>query len=275
MGGVVERRTLADPSLEEARGIVIHTYLRLALAVPGTFADRRQNATVVRGPEGLGFCNFAIGLNFDDDAGPGLDALVAEARSKRAFNIFAMTGDRPTDLRQELEARGLAVRQWLVTMHCAGTESVTAIPTVQAVQASVRREVADFMVRQFFHQASEAVQGTLAQATAGSDLELRYIEDRSGIAAAYMLAPGRTGFGLYNLCVRSDRRGQGLGASLAQQVAGQLAAKGMRTYLQCEESLVSWYEPLGFKPLGEVVALAFAGTKQDDILLHRSRSTDR
>ena len=238
MGGDVERRTLADPNLEEARSIVVYTYLRLAMAVPGTFADRRPNATVVRGPDGLGFCNFAIGLNFDGDAGLGLDALVAEARSKRVFNIFAMTGDRPTNLRQELEARGLVVRQWLVTMHCGGTEYLDAIPTAQALQRSVRREVADFMVRQFFHQASEAVQGTLAGATADSDLELHYLEDRSGIVAAYMLAPGRTGFGLYNLCVRSDRRGQGVGASLAQQVAGQLAATGMRTYLQCEESLV-------------------------------------
>lgn len=271
----MEHRTLADPDLDEARSIVVDTYLQLAMAVPGTFADRRPNATVVRGPDGLGFCNFAIRLNFEGDARPGLDALVADARSKRAFNIFAMTGDRPADLRQELEARGLVVRQWLVTMHCAGTGPSEAIPTVQAVQRSVRHQVADFMVRQFFRRASEAVQGTLAQATADSDLELHYLEDRSGIVAAYMLAPGRTGTGLYNLCVRSDSRGQGLGASLAQWAGGQLAAKGMRTYLQCEESLVNWYEPLGFKPIGEVVALAFAGTKQDDILLLRSRITDR
>ena len=271
----MERRPLADPTLEEARSIVIGTYLQLALAVSGTFADRRPSATVVRGPEGLGFCNFAIGLNFAGDVRPGLDALVAEARSKRAFNIFAMAGDKPSDLRQELEARGLVVRQRLVTMHCAGTDAPDAIPTVQAVQGSARHEVAAFMVHQFFHHASEAVQGTLAEATADSDLELHYLEDRSGIVAAYMLAPGRTGIGLYNLCVRSDRRGEGVGASLAQQVAGQLAAQGMRTYLQCEESLVSWYEPLGFKPFGEVVALAIAGTRQDDILPVRSRKPDR
>jgi predicted N-acetyltransferase YhbS len=64
--------------------------------------------------------------------------------------------------------------------------------------------------------------------------------------------------GLYNLAVRPDVRSRGLGAALVRAVQGLAVQAGVPLVLQSALNLQTWYEGLGFRPVGQVLAMVYS-----------------
>jgi hypothetical protein len=125
-----------------------------------------------------------------------------------------------------------------------------------APTAMDRQRVADFMMWQFFHTQSANVRERIAQATVRCpDLQLYELERpdiRERPVGAVMLHRTSGVLGLYNLCVSVPYRSRGLGSSIVLAVELLSMQESVILELQCDPSLIDWYQALGLEQVGAV-----------------------
>jgi ribosomal protein S18 acetylase RimI-like enzyme len=114
--------------------------------------------------------------------------------------------------------------------------------------------IARFMVEQFFSRMAGESRDRIQRATARSATQLYSLGPERRPDAAVMLVPLDGSLGLYNLCVRRELRGKGIGREVVSSVRAIAAASGAPVVLQCEPGLAPWYEDQGFEAVGEVEA---------------------
>lgn len=134
-------------------------------------------------------------------------------------------------------------------------------PSVLELPLEDARRVAEFMVEQFFWTAPPNVRSRvteMAECMTQDPRQTTYaIHGDSGIEGAVSVFYSESAAGLYNVCVRPESRGRGLGTALVGHACHMAAFRSEKVVLQCSEFLAGWYRALGFREVGESVALAF------------------
>ena len=125
---------------------------------------------------------------------------------------------------------------------------------------SARYDHTKFLASQFFSTASSSFCDGISTMTALAEkCELIRLTGKNGVTAGAMLFQTGAILGLYNITVAPESRSQGLGGNLVRSLVGVAASRRCTATLQCNESLVPWYERLGFRKYGAVVMMRNSG----------------
>ena len=256
MGGHVERGPVAVHELRMAvRANTIATYLGLVEPVSGTVVTKPMGFTLVRGPGPFSFCNFAAGFDVEEsDCAAAIDVLAQNCSDCPGLHVFTMTGDRPENLQERLESAGFELRLRLVSMVWRPQDADKGADLAEVVDPADRRHVADFMAGQFFWRLPEDARAAISAATAASRHSLQSIGPAADPEVCVMLVPQPRTLGLYNLCVKPELRGKGLGGGAVRTIQHGAALSGRAVTLQCDGLLAPWYERFGFEEAGTVCA---------------------
>lgn len=262
----MEHRLIADrETVQTVRAVTVATYLGLVEPINGAVISKPAGFTLVRGPGAFSFCNFAA--EFDaENSKDAVAALIEQSGECAGFYVFVMTGDKPEDLSETLLAEGFELRQELTSMVWEPVECQAGPSLDRVTDQNDRSFVTKFMCEQFFARLPIEAREAIAAATAASRNQIFKIGESETPQAAVMLVPGSGSIGLYNLCVRPGLRGQGIGKSVVESIKSGAAQNGIKVVLQCDRSLVPWYQGLGFQTVGSVRAYTFSGTYSGDIL---------
>ena len=121
---------------------------------------------------------------------------------------------------------------------------------------SARYDHTMFLASQFFSSSSASFsQGIATMTTQAQSCELLRLSGKNGPIAGAMVNQTENVLGLYNITVSPENRHNGLGSNLVRTLVAIAASRLCTATLQCNESLVPWYERLGFRKYGEVVMM--------------------
>ena len=240
--------------IQRARSIVASTFIDMALEVPDSEVSKSGGYTLVSGPPGLSICNFAIQFNLGGDAREVVAQMEGRSRSRPTFNVFSVTGDSPPDLENRWIERGFQVKQNLTTLMADRVLDGEVGELIVAGSQEQRLRIGEFMVSQFFLRTSEPQRQTIALALAASKHSLLFAEDQYGLLCAAMMVNEEPGIALYNLCVREDRRSDGIGAGIVRLFSQEALSAGKPLFLQAGAPLETWYLSLGMSAIGTVRA---------------------
>jgi GNAT superfamily N-acetyltransferase len=260
----MEHNLLADFSVA-ARDNVLHTYLDLAKGLPGNNIYRTDHFQRVEGTWPLSFCGYAADFTSHLDARALARILDRESQGPSGLWVFTMPGDQPEDLESELVARGFGLRQSLSQMG-QRSRGEWMNDLFEAQSADDRLMVARFMAEQFFPFSSEEAKLLIARGTALSLATLLFTGSLSSPTGAMMLSRSPMALGLYNLCVRPDHRGEGLGSSLVRASIAIADKYDLPLTLQCHISLCRWYGSQGFRLTGDFKAFYKGFGNKADII---------
>jgi ribosomal protein S18 acetylase RimI-like enzyme len=116
-----------------------------------------------------------------------------------------------------------------------------------------RFDLTYFLARQFFFEMDDSFSTMIAGLTAKSS-RCELIQFRRGVvleAGAMVSQVGDT-LGFYNIAVSPERRHRGVGGTVLSHLIGLAGARECYAVLQCGDTLVEWYERLGFRRYGTV-----------------------
>lgn len=248
-----------------ARENVLHTYLDLARALPGTTVVNRPGYQRIEGNWPLSFCHFAGDFHSSRDPMDIARELRAESRHGDGLWVFLLPGDEPAGLSAAFLESGFAMRQCLCQMGTLASGSMD-LELREASDPDERIEIGQFMAGQFFPYAGDGSRQLVARSTAASLARLLYTGDLKNPEAAMMISRSPGTAGLYNLCVAPELRGLGLGSRLVRAASGLAHRTGVPLTLQCHGTLRKWYEKLGFEFAGTFHAFFSSGSPKTDII---------
>lgn len=165
-------------------------------------------------------------------------------------NIYCLsTDERSAEL---LQRNGFTIGFSMINM--------TAKPLVEAemfgsAENPDRREVAEFMVRQFFQRRDAGYQSVFCDALAGAvGLPIVCAEERRKLVGAALLSPQVLDepVGVFNFCVDARYQRKGLGTRLLSKVRAHSLESPV--CVQCAQNMVSWYGERAFSPTETVYA---------------------
>ena len=219
-----------------AREIVASTFVSMALQVPGTQFEEREQFWMVSGTSSLSICNFAIKFDLSEEPEQVVEGMVRRSKSMPAFSVFSATGDKPENSERLWVENGFQVRQILTTFVSESALDGERTELAVCETKEDRLRIADFMVEQFFLRVSDPQKQAIALALASSPHGLHFSEDGFGVASAAMRVETAKGAALYNLCVRSDRRSQGEGSKIVREFSTWCADPVSYTHLRAHET---------------------------------------
>ena len=238
-----------------ARANLFETYIELAAAAKGTVVERNRPFTWVKGDSAVSFCNFCALFDAEESEVEAIAAeLLAYGEKNSSFWVFATDFCRPANLKSALSLAGFQTRQTLKLMIWQGGSKAGHDPAIEAAATIERLSVTKFMTDIFFSRSSASAKATVMESTTFSPHRVFAWNDRSGIVAAVMTSSTDGVLGLYNLCVRSDRRSRGLGRNAVDFVKSMAAGENKALVLQCNANLEDWYLEQGFETIGLVDA---------------------
>jgi len=241
----LEYRALTTAARDNLRA----TYTGLALCLPNARLEHDRWPTVCVGPGLPTFANFAMEFDEPHHWDAVEDVIQRCAIRTDRFWVFHCDADQDKQLRTRMMRSGFLYRHRLAMLAWEGSRP-EAFATLR--EASNREETAQFMVGQFFRASAVEMKAAIVASTVHSGHNLWYV-GAGGVAVGAVMTVATPGvIGLYNLCVDSAHRGLGTGSAIVRAVQAVAAVENRIVALQCDESLVGWYERLGFTRLGEV-----------------------
>ena len=247
---LAEARQLASQNFRE-------TCLRLSAACPGYQNYFEAELDAVTGPLEHPIVNFAF---------PGMITLESVGRLRRlaeqnpAMYVYWMPNQAQIHGPEMLIRSGFSLLSNFVVMmgsHESSREVKSQTSSIFEAGPNDRAEIAAFMVGQFFHEADPETRAAIHQSVASAHgTRLFGIQERHRIAAAMMLIEAPGTLGIYNLCVRSDRRQRGLGTALLNHALLRASESGLTPTLQCDAQIEPWYQQFGLKNIGNVQVFA-------------------
>ncbi len=183
------------------------------------------------------------------------------ARTRSAFHAYVSPIPEQDHLEQTLHDAGFQCVYRLSQLAAAGSASESPIQLVEAVDSDSRRRIAQFMAGQFFARHGKCVREAVATATSESGLSLYEFSSDGAAVGAVMLCRTEGLLGIYSLCIEASRRGKGLGSEAVRALMDAAHREGREAVLQCDPSLVAWYERLGFRESGYVSVLSLENRK--------------
>jgi ribosomal protein S18 acetylase RimI-like enzyme len=241
---------IAPPSPSAANLNLIYTYLELGSSIAGGKAWREPGFCACTGPLDHPVCNFATDLALDRISAAKLAEV---ARTRRTFAVYSLPGDSQEQNDLLLREFGFDVTHRLIQLQAEVSNGDAQSDLREAVATEDRRRVATFMAEQFFAKHAHRYRRGIVEATqSATPLRLFRKEIQGRVEAAVMLSEHLSTIGIYNLCVDTSLRRQGLGTEIVRDITHQALSLGLGVSLQCERNLVGWYRRIGFKDLGEV-----------------------
>ncbi|HJP83036.1 MAG TPA: GNAT family N-acetyltransferase [Fimbriimonadaceae bacterium] len=232
---------------------LLRTYFALGEASPGAKHHLEPGFEYCTGPYDHPICNFAANLSLDRMVANRIFDIALDCPH---FNVYSLDGDVPMS---RFERQALLVESGFEKCYeltqMGWTPSCPAHqPQIQPERGSDKRnEIASFMALQFFPKYSSGFRRRIFEATAlAQSLELYGIYLDGQLVAASMLSEDESSIGLFNVCVDTAYRGRGLGRNLVAAAQFQAYEKQKFVCLQCNESLITWYENQGFRTSGIV-----------------------
>ena len=254
----MERGAVIDPDLAACgRRNVAHTYVELSRTVPGAKVERSYGFIAVTAPVNLSFCNFALDFDLRDrDPDRVMAALRRTMDGKEVFRAFhiPISNDDPTE--EALQRAGWRRQHSLIQMAWRPDSVRPPIELTLCTHPAERLEIAVFMVEQFFWRQSSAMRQAILDATISSCHEIYRVGSGNSIEAAVMAARLPDSLGLYNLCVRRNLRGRGIGGQVVGAIQSMAATANVPVVLQCDATLERWYEQHGMKNVGIIESYA-------------------
>lgn len=241
---------------------LIHTYLGLGAAITGARPGRAEGVHWCSAPVSLGYCNFAIvedGLA-DHVRDAALSRVQPMAMLNPVFRVFGLTSGSTASQREAFRLAGFSRRHTMVQMAWHGRAPDVDLRLREAGRAvAERRDVARYMVSQFFARQERDVRQSIVDATTNSPHRLFAFGAPDDVQAAVMLSESPNAIGLYNLCVTPAHRSRGLGRKIVAAVQRLAAESSRAVVLQCEPALEPWYKRCEFARCGlaDVYDLAF------------------
>jgi predicted GNAT family acetyltransferase len=194
--------------------------------------------------------NFAIA----NDVTPNIAAdlkRIAETRS--AFHVYLYSEVAGRLAKTHLRKQGFRNTHVLQVMSTAPIVPPGGLPIDRAESDERRDGVSQFMLSQFPSTYPDWIRDEVRHATAAAEgLDLYSMAENGEIVAAMMLRRNDSCIGLYNLCVKAEERGRGLGRLLVTMAKRYASNLRVPLILQCDRSLVSWYQALGFVKTGKI-----------------------
>lgn len=246
-------------ALDLASENLLETYVWLAQQVPGTTLEQHRDCTLVRGPSGLGFCNYAAGFQGVEDPLALAARLAQVAVDASVFWVFTVPSDPPM-MTDALLRSGFVSRyrlQIMVRPPQAPADRIDLTHTFATGEEEIG-EIADFMAQEFYRDGQSPSKRAVAHATRHAGYPLAILRDfkpfssRSWVVAAALLSsPTDNVTGIYNVCVRHSLRGRGVGSKLLEELVNTVGSHQLLT-LQCNPQLASWYARFGFESIGEM-----------------------
>jgi predicted N-acetyltransferase YhbS len=233
-----------------AKANLAETYLSLGSAT--------GCAQMLDGPDVVGcigefphpMCNFAL---LSDGPKSAVEELREVAIHHPGFHVYLCTAKGERCSGGALTKAGFRQVHALVQMASPAAKEQERMPLALASSPDDRRQVARFMMSQFFSRHPDWIKERVCEATAtAGGLELYAMHAGRGFIGAVMLRPSQKSIGLYNLCVAGMKRSQGHGSSIVQAVKRHAAVFGVPVILQCADELERWYRSLGFAAIGQM-----------------------
>lgn len=239
------------------RDNLAETYMALGMAAERATASRTDERWMVLSPLRHPVSNFAARFNLSDQ---GFRELCAIGRRSKHFRVYVCDGDEPETLRDDLLGKGAQALYSLTTM-ASDAEGGVNEEMLQLADGPEELDAAcDLVVRTFFRRSEPWLRQHMKSALRSSvelGHEFWFSRDEKGVAAVVTLVSAGGVLGLYNLCVREDLQGRGVGSAVVRQVLNEGARRKMGIALQCEPSLAGWYRKLGFEVVGLTTAFSF------------------
>jgi ribosomal protein S18 acetylase RimI-like enzyme len=170
---------------------------------------------------------------------------LADAIRTPITNIFCL--NEPTLSPELLRRNGASESFEMLNLVGTAVAGDGPVQEPEWIAPDQRREVADFMVSQFFRRQDIGYQAQFSRAlTEATSLRLAVRTDQGRLAAAVLVSPDVPGerIGIFNLCTDSSFRNQGHGTQLLRTIlAAHQARQGS---IQCVPELALWYKKRGF-----------------------------
>ena len=240
------------PELQaRARNNFVTTYIGLAQSARGVRIDTFDPFILCRSDEDVPLANFAV--RFERVTERDWDALQNLGQKQVSFRAYTMDGDTPAGASAALMQRGFVRHGQLRVLARVPDCAQAADPRiVEAISPKDRREVTDFMVRVFFENRSKGFYDVISGATSASPFRLFATRFDGLMVGAVMITQTPTELGLYNLCVQSKSRLQGIGALMVEQMASLAHLQRLPLILQCAPRLKDWYQAKRFAQIANV-----------------------
>ncbi|MBV6459063.1 MAG: hypothetical protein HONBIEJF_02203 [Fimbriimonadaceae bacterium] len=165
-----------------------------------------------------------------------------------------MTGDVPAEFSHLLSQHGFRGHPELAMLAREVPASGRDVVLRTAQLPRDRQRVAEFMVSQFFFGQPAASRRRVVESTMRSKFDLAYLGDHRRLVAAVMLSRTPNSLGLYNLCVASSQRNQGLGSQVLEAAMAVADELQVPLVLQCSHDLAGWYRARQFYDSGKLQA---------------------
>lgn len=194
--------------------------------------------------------NFAIAGDITPSIAADLKR-IGETRS--AFHVYLYDEVVGRQARASLRKQGFRNTHVLQVMSAPPVVPPGGLPLERAETEHSREVVAKFMMSQFPSSYPEWIRDEVCKATSAAEgLDLYSMKEENEIIAAMMLRRNESCVGLYNLCVRAEQRGRGIGRLLVTMAKRYASNLRVPLILQCDRSLISWYQSSGFVKTGKI-----------------------
>jgi ribosomal protein S18 acetylase RimI-like enzyme len=241
---------IASPLVSAASANLRYTYFELGRASQNSYIWSETGFDACIGEFEHPICNFAAGLSLDRASACRLAQVAIERAS---FNVYATPVDRPGNVGDLLMREGFQRNYRMVQMVAEPDPSEPKGTLIRASTRLDRKQIALFMVDQFFTKHKQPFREKVAEATAAAlNLELLAMRRDRRLLAAAMVCFSEGIAGVYNVCVDSSLRGLGIGTSMMKEILAVCSVKGAAATLQCDPKLEGWYLDQGFRRTGEV-----------------------
>ncbi len=231
---------------------LVETYFKLASAIPGTESVQNESWTACRNSMDHASCNFGIITSSESMDAPELNEFIG---NRNSFHIYSFCKDYVKDPADRWAKRmGYRHGSILIALAMQPKEiGVTSSIKLEFAQSEgERNQIAEAIALQFFPRQTHAARRVIVAATAGSGLPLAKIISDGESVGAIMLCRTNGAIGVYNFFVEQRFRGLGIGKQTMLAVAELARFEQCIVCLQCDLSLIEWYEILGFNEIGHV-----------------------
>lgn len=179
------------------------------------------------------------------------------ARDRPSFNLYVRPGAEQERTLATLGRSGFHEIGHLKLLFAEAAPPQTSSSLRPAATLAERLELSRFMARQFFPRQSSATRDAIALATARSEHELVGQWD-DGLVGAAMVTRTNACFGIFNLCIQSERREHGYGSEMVLCLRKMAHDEGLLAVLQCESALEPWYVRRGFQSVDRIAVYGLA-----------------
>ncbi len=181
---------------------------------------------------------------------------VGRLASRMGHSAYVLPTDQTASVVEMMNKAGYFTGHTLNLMFSRNPERGIDLDLESVTSTLSRYEHMLFLARQFFTTSNPSFcEGIAALAAEARSCELIRLSGKGGAIGGAMTVQVGSMMGLYNIAVAPDFRHKGLGSDLVRSLVGIAASRGLMATLQCSDSLVPWYERLGFRRYASVVMM--------------------